>query len=143
MVADLNIFTFASNRVVLDMSFHDCGNIVQGIKFLVVLHEEIGVNFVDKYLKSDVWVNLVGYFDNFKQFIAASIFILLMCIYNVNERSTLPKCLNITWIIFSKFFSTRKILNLELNIGIVINIYTKENRLNCAKDKHLLVVSTC
>jgi len=122
MVADLDIFVYAADRVVLKVSLHELCYIIQGVKFLVVLHEEVGVNFVDENLKCDVWVDFVSHFDNFKQLIATSIFILLMCINNIYEGPTLPKCLNIIWIVFSELFSTRKILDLELNIRVVINI---------------------
>lgn len=125
MVADLYVFVNAADRVILKMSLHKLCNIIQGVKFLVVLHEEIGVNFVNENFKCDVWVDFVSHLDNFKQLIATSIFILLMCINNIYEGPTLPKSLNIIRVVFSEFFSTRKILNLELNIRVVINIYLK------------------
>lgn len=137
MVTDLDVFVNAADRVILEMSLHKLCYIIQGVKLLIVLHEEVGVNFVDENFKCDVWVNFVSDLDNFKQFVAASIFVLLMCINNIYQGPALPKCLNITWVVFSEFFSTRKILNLELNIRVVIHI-GRFNLLSTLKEECLV-----
>ena len=111
-----------ADAVLREQSSHILRYFVQCVELLFVLHKHIGINFVNKDFKSDIRVDLVSNFDDFKEFVTRHLFVLLVRVDNINQRTTLLEREYIFWILFAKFFGSWEILNLKLNMRIIIDV---------------------
>jgi hypothetical protein len=77
---------------------------------------------MNKDFKSNLRVDLVSNFDNFKEFVTWHLFVLLVRVDNINQRTTLLKGDNIFWILFTEFFRSWEIFYLKLNVSVIIDV---------------------
>lgn len=80
---------------------------------------------MDEHLERDVGVNLVGHFDNLKKLVTSVIFIRLMSVNNINERTTRFESCDILLVFVIELFGSWKVFDLELNMWIVVDIYVQ------------------
>ena len=77
---------------------------------------------MNENFKSDLRVDFVGNFDDFKEFVTRHLFVLLVRVNNINQGATLLQRQNIFWILFAKLFCAWEIFYLKLNVRIVIDV---------------------
>jgi hypothetical protein len=77
---------------------------------------------MNKDLKSNIRIDLVRNFDDFEKFVTRHLFVLLVRVDHINQRTTLLEREYIFRILFAKFFGSWEILNLKLNMRIIIDV---------------------
>ena len=77
---------------------------------------------MNKYFKSDIRVDLVSNFDDFKEFVTRHLFVLLVRVDNINQRTTLLESDHIFRILFTEFFGSWEVFYLKLNVSVIIDV---------------------
>ena len=77
---------------------------------------------MNKDFKSNIRIDLVRNFDDFEKFVTRHLFVLLVRVYHINQRTTLLEREYIFRVLFAKFFGSWEILNLKLNMRIIIDV---------------------
>lgn len=125
MVVNLDFLVLVRDSEFADETTHVLRYFVEHVKLLVILLEQIRVHLMDEYLKRDVGVDFVSHLDDFVQFITGSVFIWLVGIDHINQRTASPERVDVLLTLLIEFFGSRKVKNLELNVGVVIGLYNK------------------
>ena len=61
-------------------------------------------------------------FDDFKEFVTRHLFVLLVRVDNVNQRTTLFQGDDIFRVLFTEFFGSWEVFYLKLNISVIIDV---------------------
>lgn len=111
-----------ADAILREQSSHVLRYLVQRIELLFVLHEHIGINFMNKDFKSNLWVDLVSNFDDFEEFVTRHLFVLFMRVDNINQGTTLLKSENVLGVLFAEFLGSWEVFYLKLNMRIIIDV---------------------
>ena len=80
---------------------------------------------MDKHFKSDVGVDLVGHFYYLVQFVASRVFVRLVSIDHIDQRSTGMQGVDVLLIFFVQFFRSWKVKDLVANVRVVVSLCTQ------------------
>jgi len=97
---------------------------------------------VDEDLIGDVLVKAASYLNNVSQSYTGSVIVLLLCINDVDETTTVFNSLNIVCICLLELLIPWEVLNSELNEGIIVNLeafnFSSLGQEKCFVGRHLL-----
>ena len=77
--------SFATDAELLQQPPHVLTDLVERVKFLLVLLEHVGVHFVDEHFERDGRVDCMGHFYDFEQLVAGHILVLLVSINHIDQ----------------------------------------------------------
>jgi len=101
---------------------HVLGNLVERLELLLVLHEHVGVNFVDKHFEGDRGVHLIGDLHDLQQFVAGLVLVGFVRVDHEDERPALLESSNVGGVRLVELFGAWVVLDLEVDVGVVVDL---------------------
>ena len=117
---DLLIAVTAAEAVLREEAPHVLSDFVERVKLLLILQKHIRIDLMDEHLECDGGVDLVGHSDDFEELVAAHVFVLLLRINHVDQRSTILERLLVH--VLPQLLRSWIVLDLELDVRVVADV---------------------